>query len=151
MWEGHMGGLPWGLTIKIQSCNFEPPMWGRQKGICSNLFRILLICSDFSFRFVLLVFGNTPICSDLLWFLFDLFRWLFRTNQISFRFPRSLPICSNLRSSIVDRTAPICSDSLWFVSICSDLLCERIRTNQGDTFLPKPFVEVQIIAKSHRI
>ena len=50
------------------------------------------------FRFVLLVFGNTPICSDL------------------FR----------------------------FLPICSDLLSEQIRTNQGNPFLPTPFANPRI-------
>ena len=51
-----------------------------------------------------------------------------------FRFPRFLPICSNLRSlfSGMSRFVPICCDLLRFLPICSDLFSEQIRTNQGN-------------------
>ena len=58
-----------------------------------------------------------------------------------FRFPRFLPICSELRSmfSGIPRFVPICSDLLRFLPICSDLFSEQIRTDQGNPFLPTPF------------
>ena len=66
--------------------------------------------------------GHPAICSDL------------------FRFPRFLPICSDLRSmfSGIPRFVPICSDLLRFLPICSDLFSEQIRTDQGNPFLPTP-------------
>ena len=55
--------------------------------------------------------GITPICSDL------------------FRFPRFLPICSNLRSlfSGIPRFVPICSVFFRFVPICFQNKSEQIR------------------------
>ena len=62
------------------------PGLGSAEGGHPDLFRFVPI-SPFSsdlFRFALLVFGNTPICSDLFRFApfsSDLFRFVFRTNQ----------------------------------------------------------------------
>ena len=65
------------LSKKTQLVNYcekpfsEPSIWGRREGGHLDLFRFVPI-SPFSsdlFRFALLVFGNTPICSDLLRFL----------------------------------------------------------------------------------
>ena len=70
--------------------------------------------------------GVTPICPNL------------------FRFPRFLPICSDLRSlfSEIPRFVPIFSVFFRFApfsSDLSDLFSEQIRTNQGNPFLPTPF------------
>ena len=56
-----------------------------------------------------------------------------------FRFPRFLPICSDLRSlfSGILRFVPICSDLLRFLPICSDLFSEQ--TNKGNPFSADPF------------
>ena len=68
-----------------------------------DLFRFVPICSPFSadlFRFALLLFGNAPICSDLLRFApisSDLFRFVFRTNQNKSGKPLSAdPFCKSL-------------------------------------------------------
>ena len=44
---------------RLQATNLETPIWGQQRGVTP-------ICSNFPvfFRFVFLVFSNTPICSD---------------------------------------------------------------------------------------
>ena len=70
-----------GFIRDRERLNSELPNWGREKG---DLFRFAPI-SPFSsdvFRFTLLVFRKfVPICSDLLRFSSDLFRFIFRTNQ----------------------------------------------------------------------
>ena len=46
---------------------------------------------------------------------------------------------------LVVGNTPICSDLLRFLPICSDLLTEQIRTNQGDPFLPTPFANPRFL------
>ena len=53
-----------------------------------------------------------------------------------FRFPRFLPICSDLHS--------LFSGIPRFVPICSDLFSEQIRTNQGNPFLTTPFASPRL-------
>ena len=66
---------------------FGAPDLGSPERAHPNLFRFIPIKPPFSsdlFRFVFLVFGNTPICSDLLRFLpisSDFFSERLRTNQ----------------------------------------------------------------------
>ena len=78
----------------------EPPIWGQQKGvtlICSDLFRFprfLPIC----FRFALLVFRSTPICSALL---------------------RFVPICFQNKSEHI-RETPGCRPLLQIPEFCWD-------------------------------
>ena len=63
----------------------EPPIWGRQKGTCSDLFRFPLpICSALRSLFPGIP-RFVPICSDLLRFLpicSDLFSEQIRTDQL---------------------------------------------------------------------
>ena len=90
------------------------PKAGRQGGS-----RFGLIHPDLSFLSFLSrsppVWGHqkavTPVCSDL------------------FRFPRFLPICSDLHSlfSGIPRFVPICSDLIRFLTICFQNKSEQIR------------------------
>ena len=50
-----------------------------------------------------------------------------RLHADLFRFPRFLPICSDLRSILVFGNTPICSDLFRFAPIASDLFSEQIR------------------------
>ena len=68
-----------------------------------------------------------------------------------FRFPRFLRICSDLRSLLsgIPRFVPICSVRFALISSdCSDYKSEQIRTDQGNPFLPTPFVNPRHLQES---
>ena len=87
--------------------------------------------------------GATLIYSDLFRFPRSLpicsdLRFLFSGRPDLFRFPRFLPICSDLRSLFSGRPrfVPI---SFRFLPICFQDKSEQIRTNRGNPFLSTPF------------
>ena len=95
----HSGGQR--KSEKSRSTFWDSPDLGSAEGGHPILFRFVPI-SPFSsdlFRFAFLVFGNTPICSDLFRFApfsSDLFRFVFRTNQNKSGKPLSAdPFCKS--------------------------------------------------------
>ena len=63
-----------------------------------------------------------------------------------FRFVPISPFSSDLFrfALLVFGNAPISSDLFRFLPICSDLILEQIRTNQGNPFLPTPFANPRV-------